>query len=88
MRSTPATAVAAPSWAAALPALWLLARAQAAHADARDQHLHHRQQCTGHKHCAKLLRQAARAMLTTAARVYHASPRAALDRAATASATR
>ncbi|WP_019949011.1 hypothetical protein [Hymenobacter aerophilus] len=86
MRSAPATVAAAPTWAAALPALWLLARAQAVHADARDQHLHHRQQCTGHKHCAKLLRQAARAMLSTAARVYHASPRAALDRAAASAA--
>ncbi|WP_019949053.1 hypothetical protein [Hymenobacter aerophilus] len=86
MCSTATPVAAAPSWAAALPALWLLARAQAAHADARDKHLHHRQQCTGHKHCAKRLRQAARALLATAARVYHASPRAALDRAAASSA--
>lgn len=85
MRSATTQQAAAPVWAVALPPASLLARAHSVHHDARAIWLHHRDAHTPHRHCAKLLRHAARALFAAAAAAYHATPRAATERAARAS---
>ena len=77
----PAAPAPGAAWQTGFSPVAALARAQSIHHHARQQWLHHRAERTGHKRCAKRLRQAARALLVDAAAAYHASPRAAAERA-------
>ena len=85
MRSAAPLVPAAPApgaaWQAGFTPYVALARAQSVHHDAREQWLQLREQRSPHRRCAKRLRQAARALLATAATAYHQSPRAAAERA-------